>query len=68
MRAVVSATEDLLLFILSEKGQRVRVFLLRDILSAADAFLQVEDFGCIIDEKTKARNTPSPEVCIISSY
>ncbi|XP_044462867.1 uncharacterized protein slr1919 isoform X2 [Mangifera indica] len=56
MRAVVSATEDLLLFILSEKGQRVRVFLIRDILSAADAFLQLEVSSCILDEKAKARN------------
>lgn len=42
MRAVVSATEDLLLFILSEKGRRVRIFLIRDIIQAVDALLQEE--------------------------
>ncbi|CAA7398731.1 unnamed protein product [Spirodela intermedia] len=42
MRAVVSATEDLLLFILSEKGRRVRIFLVRDIIEAVDAFLREE--------------------------
>ncbi|CAN1816474.1 Uncharacterized protein sll0005 [Linum perenne] len=48
MRAVVSATEDLLLFVLSEKGSRVRVFLLRDIVKAADAFLEDEVLGDIL--------------------
>ncbi|MCD7461996.1 hypothetical protein HAX54_047530 [Datura stramonium] len=36
IRAVVSATEDLFQFILSDKGSRVRVFLVRDIVKAAD--------------------------------
>ncbi|KZV23955.1 hypothetical protein F511_26657, partial [Dorcoceras hygrometricum] len=40
IRAVVSATEDLFHFILSKKGSRVRVFLIRDILKAADTFLE----------------------------
>ncbi|XP_078439431.1 protein kinase superfamily protein [Wolffia australiana] len=39
MRAVVSATEDLLLFIFSKKGRRVRVFLIRDIIQAIDSSL-----------------------------
>lgn len=42
MHSVVSATEDLLLFILSEKGQRVRVFLLQDIIRVVDIFLEEE--------------------------
>ncbi|KAF8036933.1 hypothetical protein BT93_C2612 [Corymbia citriodora subsp. variegata] len=46
MRAVVAATEDLLLFILSEKGLRVRIFLLRDIIKAADTFLLNQVAGC----------------------
>ncbi|KAK2658555.1 hypothetical protein Ddye_005088 [Dipteronia dyeriana] len=61
MRAVVAATEDLLLFILSQKGQRVRVFLLRDIISAADAVLQDEVLGCILDEGIEAREKPNTE-------
>ncbi|CAA2974085.1 uncharacterized aarF domain-containing kinase At1g79600, chloroplastic [Olea europaea subsp. europaea] len=40
MRSVVSATEDLFQFILSHKGSRVRVFLVRDLLKAADTFLE----------------------------
>ncbi|KAE8732541.1 ultraviolet-B receptor UVR8-like [Hibiscus syriacus] len=47
MRAVVAATEDLMHFILSEKGQLVRVFLLRDIIRAADIFLQDEDHAIL---------------------
>lgn len=50
MRAVVSATEDLLLFVLSEKGSRVRVFLLRDMVEAADAFMQDEVLADILDK------------------
>ncbi|WZY79415.1 hypothetical protein YC2023_025799 [Brassica napus] len=42
VNSVVSATEDLLLFILSEKGQRVRVFLLQDIIRVVDIFLEEE--------------------------
>ena len=40
MRSVVAATEDLFLFILSEKGSRVRMHLTRDVLKAIDAFLK----------------------------
>lgn len=61
MRAVVAATEDLLLFILSEKGQMVRVFLLRDIIRAADTFVHDEVFGCILEKKNEARLTPETE-------
>ncbi|XP_057959308.1 uncharacterized protein LOC131151869 isoform X2 [Malania oleifera] len=50
MRAVVAATEDLLNFILSDKGLRVRAFIIRDIVSAADVFLQDEVVACISDE------------------
>ncbi|XAR69965.1 Cadmium-transporting ATPase [Bertholletia excelsa] len=61
MHAVVAATEDLFHFILSEKGLRVRIFLLRDIISAADAFLQDEVVACFFDEKVQARDTSQPE-------
>lgn len=61
MHAVVAATEDLLHFILSEKGQRVRVFLVRDIIGAADAFLQDEVGGCMFDENPEARHTLDSE-------
>lgn len=63
MRAVVSATEDLLLFILSDKGQRIRVFLLRDIISASEAFLEDEVVGCLFNEKLEERKN---EVCFNS--
>lgn len=62
MRAVVAATEDLLQFILSEKGLRVRIFLLRDIIKAADAFLQDEVVGCILNEKLEATEKSHSEV------
>lgn len=65
MCSVVSATEDLLLFILSRKGQRVRVFLLRDIIGAADAFLDDEVVGCMLNDRLKARDS---EVCSHSFY
>ncbi|XP_050219066.1 uncharacterized protein LOC126669607 [Mercurialis annua] len=61
MGCVVGATEDLLLFILSEKGWRVRVFLVRDIIKVADAFLQDEVVGCILDEKHEARGASRTE-------
>ncbi|XP_058785981.1 uncharacterized protein LOC131660702 [Vicia villosa] len=51
MHAVVDSTEDLLLFILSEKGHRVRLFLLRDIVDAADVFLQDEVIDCALNGK-----------------
>ncbi|OIT38207.1 PREDICTED: uncharacterized protein LOC109239715 [Nicotiana attenuata] len=55
IRAVVSATEDLLQFILSDKGSRVRVFLVRDIVKAADVFYQDEVLNNLLDEKLRAR-------------
>ncbi|CAL5434870.1 unnamed protein product [Camellia sinensis] len=61
MRAVVSATEDLFKFILSDKGLRVRVFLVRDIIKAADIFLQDEVVANIFDEKVQARETSESE-------
>ncbi|XP_007011654.2 PREDICTED: uncharacterized protein sll0005 isoform X3 [Theobroma cacao] len=61
IRAVVAATEDLLLFILSEQGLMVRVFLLRDIIRAADSFLQDEVLGCRLDAESKARKTSESE-------
>ncbi|KAJ6373276.1 hypothetical protein OIU76_027583 [Salix suchowensis] len=61
MRSVVNATEDLLLFILSEKGSRVRVFLLRDMIKAADVFLQDEVAG-MLNEKPEARESSDSEV------
>uniref|UniRef100_M4D009 protein-serine/threonine phosphatase n=1 Tax=Brassica campestris TaxID=3711 RepID=M4D009_BRACM len=53
MHSVVSATEDLLLFILSEKGQRVRVFLLQDIIRVVDIFLEEE----VLDLNMKKKQT-----------
>ncbi|KAL6216009.1 hypothetical protein ACLB2K_015435 [Fragaria x ananassa] len=61
MHAVVAATEDLLHFILSEKGHRVRVFLVRDIIGAADAFFQDEVVGCMFNENLEARDTLDSE-------
>lgn len=62
MRAFVAATEDLLLFVLSEKGLRVRVFLLRDIIGAADVFMQDKAVGCIPSENVEAREILEFEV------
>ncbi|XP_008445286.1 uncharacterized protein LOC103488364 isoform X1 [Cucumis melo] len=56
MPAVVAATEDLFLFILSKKGSRVRVFLLRDIIATVDIVLQDEVFGCSSDENRQTRS------------
>ncbi|KAK6116968.1 hypothetical protein DH2020_049343 [Rehmannia glutinosa] len=54
MRAVVAATEDLFQFILSKKGSRVRVFLIRDLLKAADTFLEQEIVSRFSDENFEA--------------
>ncbi|KAH6790933.1 Protein kinase superfamily protein [Perilla frutescens var. frutescens] len=51
MRAVAAATEDLFQFILSKKGSRVRVFLIRDIIRVADTFLEEEVVSCFTGEK-----------------
>ena len=56
MQAVVDSTEDLLSFILSDKGLRVRLFLLRDIVEAADVFLQDEVIDCVLNEKPQGHN------------
>jgi aarF domain-containing kinase len=64
MRAVVSATEDFLQFILSEKGLRVRIFLLRDIIGAADVLLEDEVIGRTPSEKLEAIETSKSEVCL----
>ncbi|XP_062024281.1 uncharacterized protein LOC133740350 isoform X2 [Rosa rugosa] len=61
MHAVVAATEDLLHFILSAKGQRVRVFLVRDIIGAADAFFQDEVVGNMFNDNPEARDTLDSE-------
>ncbi|KAJ8763862.1 hypothetical protein K2173_003644 [Erythroxylum novogranatense] len=61
MRAVVGATEDLFQFILSEKGWRVRVFLLRDIIRAADVFLEEEAISCMLNEKSETRKASESE-------
>uniref|UniRef100_A0A803LXV8 ABC1 atypical kinase-like domain-containing protein n=1 Tax=Chenopodium quinoa TaxID=63459 RepID=A0A803LXV8_CHEQI len=67
MRSVVGATEDLLLFILSENGLRIRMHLTRDILQAVDAFLQdaVADqnsYGDFIERKTSEEHSRSRRV------
>ncbi|KAE8776965.1 hypothetical protein D1007_50327 [Hordeum vulgare] len=51
IHSVVAATEDLLHFILSRKGWRVRVFLIQDIVKASDAFLQEATFPGIFEEE-----------------
>lgn len=62
MHSVVAATEDLFQFILSQKGSRVRVFLIRDILKAADTFLEQEVVSCFSHKKFEAAR-PESEVC-----
>ncbi|KAK9273388.1 hypothetical protein L1049_018198 [Liquidambar formosana] len=61
MRAVVAATEDIFQFILSEKGLRVRVYLLRDIIKAADTFLEDEVVACIFCDNIGAKETSEYE-------
>ncbi|WCJ30452.1 Protein kinase superfamily protein [Euphorbia peplus] len=61
MRSVVSATEDLFLFILSEKGWRVRVFLVRDIIKVVDVIFEDEINCCTSDEKGYAREASDSE-------
>lgn len=51
MEAVVAASEDIFQFILSKKGSRVRVFIIRDIIRAADTFLEEEVVSCFSGEK-----------------
>nr|XP_043608386.1 uncharacterized protein slr1919 [Erigeron canadensis] len=61
MHAVVASTEDLLKFILSEKGFRVRLFIVRDILKVADIFLQDQAAACMFDENLRPRQTLESE-------
>lgn len=61
MRSVVASTEELFRFILSEKGWRVRVFLIQDIINASDAFLQEAAYPCFF-EKEHVQEL-DPEVC-----
>ncbi|XP_052210734.1 uncharacterized protein LOC127813674 isoform X3 [Diospyros lotus] len=61
MRSVVSATEDIFQFILSDKGLRVRRFLVRDLIEATDIFLQDEVVAYIFDEKVHLRDTAEDE-------
>lgn len=63
MRAVVAATEDLLHFILSKKGSRVRVLLIRDIIRAADTFLEEEVVSCFSGENLRTSSL-DPEVSL----
>lgn len=65
MRAVVSATEDLFQFILSDKGVRVRVFILKDIINAADTFLEDEVVASMFDINFQAKDTSESEVSFI---
>lgn len=64
MHAVVDATEDLILFILSDKGSRVRLFLLWDIIEAADVFLQDEVIDCLLNEKPQGQRVLLLEVIL----
>ncbi|KVH95112.1 Protein kinase-like domain-containing protein, partial [Cynara cardunculus var. scolymus] len=59
MHAVVSATEDLFKFILSEKGFRVRLFIVRDIVKVADIFLQDEVTSSMFDENQPRQTVES---------
>lgn len=61
MHAVVAATEDLFKFILSDKGFRVRLFIIRDILKVADIFLQDQVTSCMFDENLEPRYTVESE-------
>ncbi|KAG6474649.1 hypothetical protein ZIOFF_068587 [Zingiber officinale] len=51
MHSVVASTEDLFNFVLSEKGWRVRVFLVQDILKAADTFINEAGLPCMFDNQ-----------------
>ncbi|KAI5061702.1 hypothetical protein GOP47_0024207 [Adiantum capillus-veneris] len=54
-RTVVSATSDLLEYIMSEEGYRVRVLLIQDIVKAFDAFLD-EALWTYVDSHAPARS------------
>lgn len=67
MHAVVASTEDLLKFILSDKGFRVRLFIVRDILKVADVFLE-DQVTCMFDENRQPRYTVESEVDFIYHF
>lgn len=66
MHAVVDSTEDIFNFILSEKGHRVRLFLLRDIVEAADVFLQDEVIDFPLNERPQGQRILLFEVFYIN--
>lgn len=67
MEAVVAASEDIFQFILSKKGSRVRVFIIRDIIRAADTFLEKEVVSCFSGEKFEtARMDEVSVLCYVS--
>ncbi|GLJ27534.1 hypothetical protein SUGI_0540290 [Cryptomeria japonica] len=53
MRAVAASTVDLVDFIFSGKGERVRVFLIQDIVNAVDTFLQQEILSYLYLERNE---------------
>lgn len=61
MRSVVASTEEFVRFILSEKGWRVRVFLIQDVIKASDAFLQEAAYPCFFEKEHVQES--DPEVC-----
>ncbi|XP_051129415.1 uncharacterized protein LOC127250269 [Andrographis paniculata] len=65
MNSVAAATEDLFKFILSKKGSRVRVFLIRDIIAAADTFLDHEVISCFAEENLKAGKQQSEDEAML---
>lgn len=66
MRTVAAATEDLFHFILSEKGRRVRIFLVKDIVNVADSLIEGEAMACNVPDKAKTKNTSKNEVSFFS--
>ncbi|PWA92030.1 protein kinase superfamily protein [Artemisia annua] len=57
MHAVVASTEDLFKFILSEKGYRVRLFIVRDIIGVADIFLDDQVTSCMFGDDLRPKPT-----------
>ncbi|KAH9304656.1 hypothetical protein KI387_009060, partial [Taxus chinensis] len=54
MRAVAASTVDLFDFIFSGKGERIRIFLIQDIVNAVDTFLQQEIFSYLYPERSES--------------
>ncbi|XP_057810361.1 uncharacterized protein LOC131024844 [Salvia miltiorrhiza] len=65
IRAVVAATEDLLHFILSKKGSRIRVHLIKDIIRAADTFLEEEVVSCFSGENLRTASLDSEDEAML---